>query len=316
MATERKKTNIVELQKMKREGEMAAWVTAYDLPLAQAAEQAGVDMILVGDSGGMVQLGYQTTNPVTMDEMIILAKAARRGAPNTFVIGDMPQGSYETSDRDAIYNALRFIKEASCDAIKLEGGQRMASRIRAIVDAGILVMGHLGLTPQSSQSFGGYRVQAKTVSSFEETMEDALALRDAGVFSILLEAIPSEPAGQIARQLKIPVYGVGAGAQVDGQLVIMHDLLGFYQSFRPWFAKCYIPDAVKEFSQHLANVDDLKKMGREQRMDGLFTLARMAIERYVQDVRRGVFPGEEYSYPLKSEELVTLQQSKYWKTVA
>jgi 3-methyl-2-oxobutanoate hydroxymethyltransferase len=314
MTSERKKTNILELQKMKRDGRFAAWITAYDLPLAQAAEQAGVDMILVGDSGGMVQLGYQTTNPVTMDEMIILAKAARRGAPNTFIIGDMPQGSYEPSDRDAIQNALRFIKEAGCDAIKLEGGKRMASRIKAIVDAGILVMGHLGLTPQSAQSFGGYRVQAKTVSSFEETMDDARALQETGIFSLLLEAIPTEPAGQIARQLKIPIYGIGAGSQVDGQLVIMHDLLGFYQSFRPWFAKCYVPGAVNDFAKHLAQVDDLKKMGREQRMDGLFALARMAVERYVQDVRSGAFPGEEYSYPLKADELKVLQKSKYWKT--
>lgn len=314
MTSERKKINVLELQKMKREGRFAAWITAYDLPLAQAAEHAAVDMILVGDSGGMVQLGYQTTNPVTMDEMIILAKAARRGAPGTFIIGDMPQGSYEPSDCDAIHNALRFIKEAGCDAIKLEGGRRMASRVKAIVDAGILVMGHLGLTPQSVQSFGGYRVQGKTVSSFEETMDDARALQDSGVFALLLEAIPTEPAGQIARQLKIPIYGIGAGSQVDGQLVIMHDLLGFYQSFRPWFAKCYIPSTVNDFATHLAKVEDLKKMGREQRMDGLFALARLAVERYVQDVRSGAFPGEEYSYPLKAEELRALQKSKYWKT--
>lgn len=314
MTSEHKKINFLELKKMKRAGKKAAWITAYDLPLAQAAEQAGVDMILVGDSGGMVQLGYQTTNPVTMDEMIILAKAARRGAPNTFIIGDMPQGSYETSDRDAICNALRFIKEASCDAIKLEGGRRMASRVRAIVDAGILVMGHLGLTPQSSQSFGGYRVQAKTVSSFEETIEDAFALEEAGVFSILLEAIPTEPAGNIARQLKIPAYGIGGGAQVDGQLVIMHDLLGFYQSFRPWFAKCYIPEAVNDFAKYLKQFNDLKKMGREQRMDGIFALARIAIELYVKEVRSGAFPGNEYSYPLKQEELEALRKSKYWKT--
>lgn len=313
MAEARKKINILELKKMKREGKPTAWVTAYDLPLAQAAEHAGVDMILVGDSGGMVQLGYQTTNPVTMDEMIVLSKAARRGAPNTFLIGDMPQGAYEVSDRDAIHNALRFVKEAGCDAVKLEGGRRMIPRTRAIADAGILVMGHLGLTPQSTQSFGGYRVQGKTVESFEELMEDAVALKNAGVFSILLEAIPSEPAGQIAKQLSIPIYSVGAGSMVDGQLVIMHDLLGFYQSFRPWFAKCYVPDVVRDFAAHLGNASDLKKMGREERADGLFTLATMAIKRYVEDVRAGKFPGEEYSYPLKPEELAQLKTSKYWK---
>ena len=313
MAELRKKISILELKKMKKEGKPTAWVTAYDLPLAQAAEQAGVDMILVGDSGGMVQLGYQTTNPVTMDEMIILAKAARRGAPNTFLIGDMPQGSYEISDRDAIHNAMRFIKEAGCDAVKLEGGTRMIPRIKAIVDAGILVMGHLGLTPQSTASFGGYRVQGKSIENFEEMMEDSLALQDAGVFSILLEAIPSEPAGQIAKQIAIPIYSVGAGSMVDGQLVIMHDLLGFYQSFRPWFAKCYVPDVVKDFTAHLGSAADLKKMGREERTDGLFTLAKMAIAKYVEDVRAGKFPDEEYSYPIKAEELAELKKSKYWK---
>ena len=309
------KLNIMEMQRMKREKRPLAWVTAYDLPLAQAAERAGVDMILVGDSGGMVQLGYKTTNPVTMDEMIVLAKSARRGAPTTFLIGDMPQGSYEISDHDAVYNALRFVKEAGCDAIKLEGGRRVVPRVRAISDAGILVMGHLGLTPQSTQSFGGYRVQGKNVESFETIVDDAVALEEAGMFSLLLEAIPSLPAGQVADMLRIPVYGVGAGTNVDGQLVIMHDLLGFYQSFRPWFAKCYIPDVISEFNTELANHKDIKKMGREQRLDGLFNLATMAIRRYVKSVRTGEFPGEEYSYILKPEELENLKASKYWRTV-
>jgi len=199
--TSKRKLTLGDFNKMKQKKEQVTWMTAYDLPFAYAAEEAGIDMILVGDSGGMVQLGYQTTNPVTMDEMIVLAKAARKGAPNTFIIGDMPQGSYEVGDKEAIINDLRFVKEAGSDAIKLEGGKRMCSRVRAITEAGILVMGHLGLTPQSTTSFGGYRVQCKTIDCFERTLEDAFALQEAGAFAILLEAIPSEPAGQIAKQL-------------------------------------------------------------------------------------------------------------------
>jgi len=313
VSTERKKLNLVDFQRMKAKNEMVAWITSYDMPFAYSAEQAGIDMILVGDSGGMVQLGYQTTNPVSMDEMITLAKAVRRGAPNTFVIGDMPQGSYEVGDKEAIQNALRFVKEAGCDAIKLEGGKRMCSRVRAITDAGILVMGHLGLTPQSTSSFGGYRVQGKTVESFEKTLEDAFALQEAGIFSLLLEAMPSEPSGQIRKQLKVPVYGIGAGQYVDGQLIIMHDLMGFYQSFRPWFTKCYIPCVVKEFEQYISSITDIRKCGTEERTDGLLVLATMAIKRYIDEVKEGKFPQEEFSYPLKEADLEKLKSSKAWK---
>ena len=159
----------------------------------------------------MVELGYSTTNPVTMDEMIQLAKAARRGAPNTFIVGDMPQGSYEVSDEEAVKNAMRFVKEAGCDAIKLEGGLRVASRIKAITNAGIVVVGHLGLTPQSTASFGGYRVQGKTIESFEETIKDAFIVQEAGAELLLLEAMPAESAEQVAKQLDIPVLGIGTG---------------------------------------------------------------------------------------------------------
>jgi 3-methyl-2-oxobutanoate hydroxymethyltransferase len=262
----------------------------------------------------MVQLGLPTTNPVTMDEMIVLASAARRGAPNTFLIGDMPQGSYEPSDRDAAVNALRFVKEAGCDAIKCEGGQRMVGRVRAMVDAGILVMGHLGLTPQSTQSFGGYRVQGKTKQGFEKILEDTAALVEAGVFGVLLEAIPAEPAGQIARQIKIPIFGIGAGPYVDGQLLIMHDLMGFYQPFRPWFAKCYIPDVIEEFAKYLSGIEDLRQHGREHRRDGLLVLAEMAIGKYISEVRSGKFPGMDFTYPLNPEELEELKTSMYWKS--
>lgn len=307
------KLGIKTFQKMKSEGKQITWITAYDFPFSYAAEQAGIDMILIGDSGGMVQLGYETTNPVVMDEMIQMAKSVRKGAPNTFIIGDMPQGSYEISEEEAIRNALRFVKEAGCDAIKLEGGQRMASKVKAISDAGILVFGHLGLTPQSALSFGGYRVQGKTIESFDKTLEDAFSLQEAGACAILLEAIPTEPAGQVAKQLSIPIYGIGAGGKVDGQLVIMHDLMGFHQPFRPWFAKCYIPDVTPLFSNYLNKIEDIRKVGREERKDGLLVLAEMAIKNYIEDVKTGKFPTEEYCYPLKEEELGILKTSKYWK---
>ena len=309
----KKKLNLKSIQKMKQTGEPVTWITAYDLPFASAAENAEIDMILVGDSGGMVQLGYETTNPVTMDEMIVLAKSARRGAPNTFIVGDMPQGSYEISKEKAVENAMRFVKEAGCDAIKLEGGRRVIDKVKAIVDAGILVVGHLGLTPQSTSSFGGYNVQGKTLKSFEETMDDALALQEAGVMALLLEAMPSEPAGQIAKQLDIPVLGIGAGNEVDGQLIIMHDMMGFYQSFRPWFAKCYVPEVIHEFAAGLKEVDDMKQYGREHRKDGLFAIAEMAIAKYVEEVKTRQFPSAEYIYPIKEEQLTEIKQSKYWK---
>lgn len=307
------KKTLLTLQKMKSERQQVAWITSYDYPFAYTAEQAGIDMILIGDSGGMVQLGYQTTNPVVMDEMIHMAKAVRKGATNTFIIGDMPQGSYEVSETEAIRNSLRFIKEAGCDAIKCEGGKRMASKVKAISDAGILVMGHLGLTPQSAATFGGYRVQGKTIESFEKTLEDAISLQEAGAFSILLEAMPTAPAGQIAQQLSIPIYGIGAGEKVDGQLVIMHDLMGFHQPFRPWFAKCYIPDVIKQFSDYIHKIEDIRKVGRDERKDGLLVLAEMALKKYIEDVRNCQFPGEQYSYPIEEKDLEILKKSKYWK---
>lgn len=309
----KKKTlNDFQTWKLKRE-QPVAWITAYDLPLAQTAEKAEIDMILVGDSGGMVQLGYDSTHPVTMDEMIMMSRAVRRGAPNTFVIGDMPQGSYEVSEEEAVRNALRFIKEAGCDAVKCEGGERVSDKVQAMVNAGIVVFGHLGLTPQSSETFGGYRVQGKTIKSFESILQDAEALAQVGISALLLEAMPATPSQQIATLLKIPVYGIGAGPLVDGQLVIVHDLLGFYQSFRPWFAKCYIPDVIQDFIYHLSALTNIKEAGRKERTDGFLVLAQMAIEQYILEVKTRKFPSEEYCYPIKEEELNELKQSQYWK---
>ena len=284
-------------------GTKVSWLTAYDFPLAYAAEKAGINMILVGDSGGMVQLGYSSTNPVTMDEMILLSQSVRRGAPNTFVIGDMPQGSYEVSTQEAIRNALRFVKEAGCDCIKLEGGMRVVDKVKAIVDAGILSIGHLGLTPQSAGFFSGYTVQGKTMESFDLIMKNALALQEAGICCLLLEAMPSIPAGQVAKNLNIPVYGIGAGSMVDGQLLIMHDLLGLHPLFRPKFAKCYIPDVLP----------DLMNEGNKILSDGFEKLAELAISKYISEVQSGVFPGEEYSYPITNEELYNIKNSSFWK---
>ena len=307
------KKTILTFKNMKKKGEPITWITAYNYPMAFAAEKAGIDMILVGDSGGMVELGYQTTNPVTMDEMIQLAKASRKGAPNTFIVGDMPQGSYEISDEEAVKNAMRFVKEAGCDAIKLEGGLRVSSRIRAITNAGIVVVGHLGLTPQSTASFGGYRVQGKTIESFEETMKDAFIVQEAGAELLLLEAMPSQSAEQVAKQLNIPVLGIGTGHLVDGQLIIMHDLLGFYPNFRPWFAKCYIPQVINKYKNIIDQQSDLKKFGIDTKEDGLNSLVYLAISEYINEVKSKQFPLEDYTYPIKSEELENIQKSLIWK---
>ena len=306
------KKNILNFQKMKENAEPITWITAYSYPMAEAAEKAGIDMILVGDSGGMVELGYETTNPVTMDEMIQLAKAARKGAPNTFIVGDMPQGSYEISDEEAVRNAMRFVKEAGCDAIKLEGGNRVASRIAAISNAGIIVVGHLGLTPQSTAAFGGYKVQGKTIKSFEETIQDAYAVQNAGATLLLLEAMPAKSAEQVAKQLSIPVLGIGAGHLVDGQLIIMHDLLGFYSKFRPWFAKCYIPQVISKYTNNLLSQEDLKKFGVETREDGLGSLVHLAIKEYVNEVKSRMYPSADYIYPIKDTELASIVKSHYW----
>jgi 3-methyl-2-oxobutanoate hydroxymethyltransferase len=306
------KKSILGFKQMKKKQEPITWITAYSYPMAKAAEAAEVDMILVGDSGGMVELGYQTTNPVTMDEMIQLAKAARKGAPNTFIVGDMPQGSYEVSDEEAVRNAMRFVKEAGCDAIKLEGAKRMLSRIKAISQSGIIVVAHLGLTPQSTTSFGGYRVQGKTLESFEETINDSKDVEEAGASLLLLEAMPQQSAEQVAKQLKIPVLGIGTGEKVDGQLIIMHDLLGFYPDFRPWFAKCYIPQVIEKYKEQILAQSDLKKYGIDTRADGLNFLVTLAIKGYVEEVKSGEFPNTNYNYPIKEEELNQIKNSKLW----
>ena len=283
-----KKKSVLDFYEMKKAGTKITWMTAYDYPLASFAEVAGIDMILIGDSLGMVVYGYDGTVSVRMDECIIHCKAVRRGAPNVFIVGDMPFGSYHTSDADAVANAVRFIKEANVDSIKLEGGVRVASRIRAITDAGIVVIGHIGLTPQSSGVLGGFKVQGRTAASAEDVIKDAIAVEQAGAKILLVEAIPPELAKAITKILTIPVLGIGAGVEVDGQILICGDMLGYFEAFTPKFVKKYanvakvITDAIKE---------------------------------YVDDVHSSKFPAPEHTYSVLPEEKENFEKmlKKYMK---
>src|SRR3989440_4080891 len=227
------------LAECKRLGKPIVMVTAYDYPSAQAAEAAGVDLVLVGDSGAMTVLGYPSTVPVSLDEMLMLAAAVRRGLHTPLLIGDLPFGSYEASDEQAIATAQRFVKEAGCDAVKLEGGGPSVSRAHAIARSGIPVMGHVGLTPQTATALGGYRAQGRTADRALDVARDALALQSAGCFSLVFEAIPSAVADTLMQRLEIPVIGIGAGGSTDGQVLVFHDLLGIYDGISPRFAKRY-----------------------------------------------------------------------------
>lgn len=253
-------------------------------------------MILVGDSGGMVALGYSDTVPVSMDEMILLASSVRRGAPDKFIVGDMPKGSYEASDYDAVSNAMRFVKEAGCDAIKLEGSGLMATRAKAIVESGIPVVGHIGLTPQSSAAFGGYRVVGRGKDELENLHSAIKELETAGAFAILLEAIPPEAAKKLTQKANSIILGIGAGKFLDGQLLILHDLLGLFPNFRPKFAKNYIPEIITDFHENISSQTDLVTFGRETRRDGLHEITRLAVNSFVEEVKAGLFPTETYSY--------------------
>ena len=290
------KHNIKSLYEMKLASKPISWLTCYEYSFATALNVTDLDMILVGDSGGMVALGYPDTVPVSMDEMIHLASAVRRGAPDKFVVGDMPKGSYEASDYDAVTNAMRFVKEAGCDAIKLEGSGLMANRAKAIVDSGIPVIGHVGLTPQSSAAFGGYRVIGRGDEEMKALHSAIVALEQAGVFAILLEAVPPIASKILTEKSDKIILGIGAGNHTDGQLLILHDLLGLYPSFRPKFAKSYIPMVLDEFSDQLSSQSDLVAFGRTSRKDGLHELTRLAVDAYVTEVHSGLFPDKTYSY--------------------
>lgn len=251
-----KKLSRIDLDRMKTEKETAVWITAYDFWTASFAEEAGIDMILVGDSLGMCIYGYSGTVPVTMDQCICHCEAVRRGAANTFIIGDMPFLSYQVSVEEAVRNAGRFHKEAGVDAIKLEGGKRVCPQIQAIADGGMLVMGHIGLTPQSSGQQGGFKAQGRNADAAKELLDDALAIEAAGAFALLVEAVPPEVCAILRDSLKIPVYSIGAGVEADGQLMICSDVLGIFQAFTPKFVKKYENlggKTVDAFSQYVAD---------------------------------------------------------------
>ena len=276
-----KKKTRIDLDKMKKERQAAVWITAYDYWTASFAQEAGMDMILVGDSLGMCIYGYSGTVPVTMDQCIWHCEAVRRGAPETFIIGDMPFLSYQVSVEEAVRNAGRFHKEAGVDAIKLEGGIRVAPQIRAIADGGMLVMGHIGLTPQSSGQQGGFKAQGRTADAARDLIADAKAIEAAGAFALLVEAVPPEVCGIIRDTLKIPVYSIGAGWEADGQLMICSDVLGIFQAFTPKFVKKY---------------------------ENLGEKSVNAFKQYAEDARKGRFPAEKHAYKMVEGELEKLKQ--------
>jgi 3-methyl-2-oxobutanoate hydroxymethyltransferase len=270
------KLPLTELAEMKRRGDRIVMVTAYDAPGARFADAAGIDIILVGDSAAMVVLGHDSTVPATMDEMLVLTRAVTRGARRPLVVADMPFGSFQVSDEDALRNAISFVKEAGADAVKLEGAGSMLPRVQALVGAGIPVMGHIGLTPQSATMLGGFKAQGRTAEKARKLVEDARSLEAAGCFSLVLEAVPSPVAARITETLTIPTIGIGAGAGCDGQVLVYHDLLGLYEARAPRFVKRYA-----------ALADEI----------------RAALERYAEDVRTGRFPEEQHGYAMPDEEL-------------
>lgn len=281
---ERNKVTILTLKKMKENEEKAALLSIYDYPHARLADITGLDVIIVGDSLGMTVLGYQNTLPVTMDQMISHISSVMRGTNNILVVGDMPFMSYQISDEQAVASAGRLIKEGGCQAVKCEASRKVLGRIKAIANAEILVMGHIGLNPQKLHEMGGYRIQGKTWESTRELLEIALALQDSGVFALLLEGVTEEVAGLIRDKLTIPVYGIGSGRNIDGQLLISHDLLNMYWGFRkvPIYIKRYLPQ-----KDHMQTVGDMIKNIYSQ---------------YVQDVKSGKFPEDKHVHKLKPDE--------------
>jgi 3-methyl-2-oxobutanoate hydroxymethyltransferase len=273
---DRKKITPVDLQTLKNEGKKFSMLTAYDYPMALLEDRAGIEVILVGDSLAMTILGYPNTLPVTMDEMIHHTKAVTRGAKYALIIGDMPFMSYNTSEREAVVNAGRFLKEAGADAVKLEGGARVKDTVKFMVKAGIPVMGHIGLTPQTISMLGGFKVQGKDAQAAQRIIDDALLLEDAGAFSVLLEAIPAPIAKRITERLRVPTIGIGAGLHCDGQVLVVHDMLGLFDRFTPKFAKCYV---------------------------NLSEVILKAFQDYREEVLKGAFPTDQHSFHIDEREL-------------
>jgi 3-methyl-2-oxobutanoate hydroxymethyltransferase len=279
--TQRPAISLTTLAEKKALGEPIVMVTAYDYPSAQVAEEAGVDVVLVGDSGAMTVLGHPSTVPVTTDELLMLAKAVRRGLRTPLMIGDMPFGSYEASNEEAIRSAQRFVKEAGCDAVKIERGGTSVERARALVGAGIPVMGHVGLTPQTATALGGYRSQGRTAERALGVLHDALALQEAGCFAIVFEAIPSALTEAIMPRMEIPVIGIGAGPAADGQVLVFHDLLGIYDGHVARFVKRY------------AGV-------RDEMIKG--------VSAFADEVRARKYPEEEHGYTMAPDEIARLHE--------
>jgi 3-methyl-2-oxobutanoate hydroxymethyltransferase len=270
------KLPLTELAELKRRGQKLVMVTAYDFPSGRIADDAGVELVLVGDSAAMTVLGHESTVPATMDELLMLTRAVTRGAKRPLVIADMPFGSFQVSDDVAVANAVRFVKEADADAVKLEGAGPTLSRVHAIVGAGVPVMGHVGLTPQSATMLGGFKAQGRTAQKAEQLYEDAIALEAAGCFAIVLEAVPAPVAVRVTEALSVPTIGIGAGGDCDGQVLVWHDLLGLYEGKAPRFVKRYADLAAE---------------------------AKRALEAYAEDVRERRFPEEQHAYTIPDEEL-------------
>jgi 3-methyl-2-oxobutanoate hydroxymethyltransferase len=278
-STERKKVTVADFSKMKSQNQRIVMVTSYDYPTSIIADEVGVDSILVGDSYGMVVLGYETTIPVTVEELLPACQAVKRGSSHSLLIGDMPFLSFQVSEEDAIRNAGRFIKDGRMEAVKIEGGKEMAHVAKAVSNAGIPVLGHIGITPQTATLHGGYRIQGKNADSGERLVEDAKSLEDAGVFGIVLEMITEEVAKVITKTVSVPTIGIGSGRYCDGQVLVLHDILGLYPRFVPKFAKRYTD---------------------------LASAIKTAVADYASEVRGGAFPEERHVFKMDDTERVRM----------
>jgi len=276
------KLSLPELGQMKRRGDRIVMITAYDAPAARIADEAGVELVLVGDTAAMVMLGHDSTVPVTLDEMIFLTRAVTRAARRPLVIGDLPFGTYEVSDEQAVASAIRLVKEGGADVVKLEGAGRMVSRVEAIAGSNIGVMGHIGLTPQSATKLGGFKAQGRSADAALKLYDDALALQAAGCFAVVLEAVPAPVAARVTEALDIPTIGIGAGAGCDGQVLVWHDLLGMYTGHTPRF--------VKRYAEVAEVIGD-------------------AVASYASDVRSGAFPEERHVYAIPEDELERFERA-------
>ena len=277
-----KKMMIPDLQAMKKEGKKISMITAYSFPQAQCVDEAGIDIILGGDSLGMVELGYRDTVPVTMDEMLSHTKAVMRAVKRAHVVGDLPFMSYNISREQAITNAGILYKDGACDSVKLEGGLEMAATVNAIVKAGIPVFGHIGLTPQTAGMLGGFKVQGKSLDAARKVVDDAIALEEAGAFAVVLEAIPRQLAGLITEKLRIPTIGIGGGLDCDGQVLVLHDMVGLFRRFTPKFVKVYAD---------------------------VYSVQMNAVKKYISDVQGKAFPSEEHTFTMKDEAVTELRKS-------